>query len=169
MALTYRGQLDRPLTQEEIDANFAYFTGSHSITGSLGISGSIIPAVGVGQTTSSFSLGSETAAWKDIYVSEGSIKFIASGSPAVTLSAKDGGISVNGGSTISADGIDGQFFTSKSLYKTQGSLCITLKMGKKLSTFIGDSTYTRAPFNYRSPLRSNNVCMCNKCRQELDL
>ncbi len=29
------------------------------------------------------------------------------------------------------------------------------KMGKKLSTFIGDSTYTRAPPNYRSPLRSN--------------
>ena len=30
-------------------------------------------------------------------------------------------------------------------------------MGKKLSTFIGDSTYTRAPPNYRSPLRSNNL------------
>jgi len=115
MALTYRGQLDRPLTQEEIDANFAYFTGSHGITGSLGISGSIIPAVGVGQLTSSFSLGSETAAWKDIYVSEGSIKFIKSGSDTVTLSAKDGGISVDGGSVISADGINGQFFTSKSL------------------------------------------------------
>jgi len=115
MALTYRGQLDRPLTQEEIDANFAYFTGSHGITGSLGISGSIIPAVGVGQTTSSFSLGSETAAWKDIYVSEGSIKFVKSGSEAVVLSAKDGGIQVNGGPTISADGINGQFFTSKSL------------------------------------------------------
>jgi len=28
-------------------------------------------------------------------------------------------------------------------------------MGKKLSTFIGDSTYTRAPPTYRSPLRSN--------------
>jgi hypothetical protein len=28
-------------------------------------------------------------------------------------------------------------------------------MGKKLSTFIGDSTYARAPPNYRSPLRSN--------------
>jgi hypothetical protein len=26
-----------------------------------------------------------------------------------------------------------------------------------LSTFIGDSTYTRAPPNYRSPLRSNNI------------
>jgi hypothetical protein len=115
MALTYRGQLDRPLTQEEIDANFAYFTGSHGITGSLGISGSIIPAVGVGETTSSFSLGSPTAAWKDIYVSEGSIKFIKSGSEEVVLSAKDGGIQVNGGPTISADGINGQFFTSKSL------------------------------------------------------
>jgi len=115
MALTYRGQLDRPLTQEEIDANFAYFTGSHGITGSLGISGSIIPAVGVGQTTSSFSLGSPTAAWKDIYVSEGSIKFIKSGSEEVVLSAKDGGIQVNNGPTISADGINGQFFTSKSL------------------------------------------------------
>lgn len=115
MALTYRGQLDRPLTQEEIDANFAYFTGSHGITGSLGISGSIIPAVGVGELTSSFSLGSETAAWKDIYVSNGSIKFITSGSDAVVLSAKDGGIQVNDGPTISADGINGQFFTSKSL------------------------------------------------------
>jgi hypothetical protein len=30
------------------------------------------------------------------------------------------------------------------------------KMGKKLSTFIGDSTYTRAPPTHRSPLRSNN-------------
>ena len=40
MALTYRGQLNRPLTSVEIDANFAHFTGSHSITGSLTISGS---------------------------------------------------------------------------------------------------------------------------------
>jgi len=29
-------------------------------------------------------------------------------------------------------------------------------MGEKMSTFIGDSTYTRAPPTYRSPLRSNN-------------
>jgi len=28
-------------------------------------------------------------------------------------------------------------------------------MGKKISTFIGDSTYTRAPPTHRSPLRSN--------------
>jgi hypothetical protein len=29
------------------------------------------------------------------------------------------------------------------------------KMGKKLSTFVGDSTYTRALATHRSPLRSN--------------
>ena len=92
MALIYRGQLDRPLTSAEIDANFAYFTGSQSITGSITISGSIIPTVGVGELTSSFDLGSSTAAWKDIYVSNGSIKFIQSGSAPVILSSKDGGI-----------------------------------------------------------------------------
>jgi hypothetical protein len=115
MALTYRGQLDRPLTSAEIDANFSYFTGSHSITGSITISGSIVPTVGTGELTSSFSLGSETAAWKDIYVSNGSIKFIQSGSQAVTLSSKDGGIQVNDGAVISDTGINGQFYTSKSL------------------------------------------------------
>lgn len=91
------------------------FTGNQIITGSILISGSIVPAVGIGQTTSSFDLGSSTAAWKDIYVSEGSIKFLKSGSASITLSAKDGGISVDGGSTISADGVSGQFITSKSL------------------------------------------------------
>ena len=62
------------------------FTGNQTISGSILISGSIIPAIGTGQLTSSFDLGSSTAAWKDIYVSEGSIKFITSGSPAVVLS-----------------------------------------------------------------------------------
>jgi len=129
MGLTYRKNLGRPLTSDEIDANFEFFTsslggattgsntfvGNQIITGSILISGSIVPAVGVGQTTSSFDLGSPTAAWKDIYVSEGSIKFIKSGSASITLSAKDGGISIDGGSTISADGVSGQFITSKSL------------------------------------------------------
>jgi hypothetical protein len=50
MALTYRGQLNRPLTSTEIDANFAHFTGSHSITGSLTISGSSIITGSVSST-----------------------------------------------------------------------------------------------------------------------
>ena len=94
------------------------YLGDQIITGSILISGSIIPNVGTGELTSSFSLGSETAAWKDIYVSNGSIKFVTSGSNAVTISAKEGGISVNGGTTISANGVSGQFLTSKSLDTT---------------------------------------------------
>ena len=35
MALTYRNVKGSALTIDELDANFAYFTGSHSITGSL--------------------------------------------------------------------------------------------------------------------------------------
>ena len=52
------------------------FNGSQTISGSLLISGSIIPNVGSGSTTSSFSLGSPTNAWKDIYVSNGTINFL---------------------------------------------------------------------------------------------
>jgi hypothetical protein len=46
------------------------------ISGSLLVSGSIIPNVPPGSSTSSFDLGSPTAAWKDIYVSDGTINFL---------------------------------------------------------------------------------------------
>jgi len=41
MALTYRLAKGSALTIEELDANFAHFTGSNSITGSLTVSGSL--------------------------------------------------------------------------------------------------------------------------------
>jgi hypothetical protein len=40
MGLTYRSDLNRPLTNTEIDNNFRYFTGSQAITGSVITSGS---------------------------------------------------------------------------------------------------------------------------------
>ena len=48
MGLTYRSDLNRPLTNTEIDNNFRYFTGSHAITGSLITSGS---STVIGNTT----------------------------------------------------------------------------------------------------------------------
>jgi hypothetical protein len=45
------------------------------MSGRLLISGSIIPSTSGTSLTSSFSLGSATAAWKDIHVSNGTIKF----------------------------------------------------------------------------------------------
>jgi len=46
------------------------------VSGSLLISGSIIPNTNGISSTSSFSLGSPTNAWKDIYVSNGTINFL---------------------------------------------------------------------------------------------
>jgi hypothetical protein len=89
--LTLRSVKGSPLTNAELDSNFEYFTGSHAITGSLTttegaiisgsilISGSIIPSTDGVSSTSSFSLGSPTNAWKDIYVSNGTLFFLGAG------------------------------------------------------------------------------------------
>ena len=52
------------------------FIGQQIVSGSILISGSLIPAVGDGTFTSSFTLGSPTNAWKDLYISNGSIIFV---------------------------------------------------------------------------------------------
>jgi len=61
MGLTYRQTKGSALTISEIDGNFAYFTGSHAITGSLTVSESIqttgsISVLGSIQTTGSISV-----------------------------------------------------------------------------------------------------------------
>jgi hypothetical protein len=56
-------------------ASFAT-TGSNTFIGNQTISGSIIPTTESGSFTSSFSLGSPTNAWKELYVSNGSIIFV---------------------------------------------------------------------------------------------
>jgi hypothetical protein len=48
------------------------------------VSGSIIPNTGIGTNTSSFSLGSATNAWKDLYISHGSIIFVDAQTQATT-------------------------------------------------------------------------------------
>ena len=70
--------------------NIFGYTGSAGVAGTLTVSASIIPLVSPGATTSStFDLGSETAAWRDIYVSTGSLKFVGPGGITASLSLKD--------------------------------------------------------------------------------
>jgi len=66
-----------------VDKTFAT-TGSNQFSGSQYISGSIIPTTGDGTYTSSFSLGSATNAWKDLYISHGSIIFVDAQTQATT-------------------------------------------------------------------------------------
>lgn len=98
-------------SQNTLNATWAT-TGSNTFNGNQIISGSIIPSVGVGESTSSFSLGSPDAAWKDIYVSRGTIHFLdETGSVVDTIAAVSGGIVVSnllvdGGMTGSLDYIN---------------------------------------------------------------
>jgi len=71
------------------------FYGTQTISGSVLVSGSLIPSVGIGQYTSSFSLGSNTNSWKDIWVaSTGNINFLNnSGVVESTLSSTVNGLS----------------------------------------------------------------------------
>lgn len=68
------------------------------ISGSISISGSIVPAVSNGVYTSSFSLGSPTNAWKDIYVSDGTIFFTDPGNGQTSTLSVKSGLVVNSGS-----------------------------------------------------------------------
>ncbi len=71
-------------------------SGSVNISGSLQMSGSILPAVS-GSVTSSFSLGSATQAWKDIWVSNGSINMLdATGSIQTSIKSTATGVAITG-------------------------------------------------------------------------
>jgi hypothetical protein len=74
--------------------------GDAEFSGSVFVSGSIIPNVDGMSSTSSFSLGSPTAAWKDIYVSDGTINFVdGAGNVQGTLGAGSNGTVITGSFT----------------------------------------------------------------------
>ncbi len=76
----------------------AVFTGSVGISGSVSMAGSIIPAV-----SSSFSLGSATNPWKDIFVKSGSISIESDvpGNPSTLISNVGGNILLSAGGKLS--------------------------------------------------------------------
>ena len=139
MPLIYRNNLNRALTWEEADDNFRYLstnmsgsviniTGSTNINGLLTISGSIIPAV-----SKSFSLGSTSFPFKDIFISSGSLIISSDNleSPSTTLS------NINGNILISAGGM--QLVGSGSFNATTGSFQYITGSVKYVgvNTFIG--------------------------------
>jgi hypothetical protein len=70
-------------------------TGSNTFRGTQTFSGSLIPAGPYTNNTSSYDLGSATAAWKDLYVSNGSIKMI-SGSNSASMQFNGGAVTFTG-------------------------------------------------------------------------
>ncbi len=90
-------------------------TGSLTVTGSILVSGSIIPDTDGVSTTSSFDLGSPTAAWKDIYVSEGTINFLDS-SGNVVSTVGTGNNQLTGDTFINGKLFQGNNVTASGLY-----------------------------------------------------
>ena len=73
-----------------------------TISGSILISGSLIPNTDGVSSTSSFDLGSPTAAWKDIYVSNGTINFLDAGGNVVQTMGT-GNNSLEGDTTVNGN------------------------------------------------------------------
>jgi hypothetical protein len=83
-------------------------SGDAEFSGSILVSGSIIPNTDGVSSTSSFDLGSPTAAWKDIYVSNGTINFLNSAGTIVQTMGTgnnqlEGDTTMNGPATINGD------------------------------------------------------------------
>lgn len=66
------------------------------------VSGNLIPVPNEGETTSSFSLGSETSAWKDLYVSDGTI-FMQKGDGTRSTFKKEDVDNLKAGKSIATD------------------------------------------------------------------
>lgn len=72
-------------------------TGSNYFSSSQTIQGDLIPAGPYVNNTSSYSLGSPTAAWKDLYVSNGSVTFI-NGATSASIKFDNGNVIFTGAS-----------------------------------------------------------------------
>lgn len=130
MALTYRSEKGSALTNTELDNNFRHFTGSHSITGSLTVSGSVIPADVSG------TLGTADNPWKSLYVDQGTIYFI-SGSSSGSMSWNSSSGFVFDSSSLQSLDVSGNSIFSGSV-TISGSNTLT-NIGPFITT--GESTF----------------------------
>ena len=138
MSLTYREEKGSALTIEELDNNFRYFTGSHSITGSLTISGSVIPA------EENATLGTEANPWKELYVSSNSIKFISGSTTASISMNSSGGIDTPVETASYAD------FAASSSYATTSSYALNFNPSATASYAVNALSASYAPNIYNS-------------------
>jgi hypothetical protein len=83
-----------------VDSGSFATTGSNIFNGNQTFSGSLLPAGPYSSNTSSYNLGSPTAAWKDLYVSNGSVYFIT-GSTSASISFNENSFTFSGGTGIS--------------------------------------------------------------------
>jgi trimeric autotransporter adhesin len=115
-----------------------------TVTGNILLSGSIIPNTDGVSSTSSFSLGSPTSAWKDIYVSNGTINFLdGAGNVQGTLSATANGLATDGDAYFNSIRVgQGPTTGSGNVVVGNNSFSTTSSLDRISNTSIGHSTLT---------------------------
>ena len=124
------GGIENPIHKLDVSGSGRFSDGLR-VSGSVLVSGSIIPNTGAGSFTSSFSLGSSTNAWGDIWVGNGSVKFVNPSSGATASIALDANNQLS---------LENSSFT-KGL-KVTGSLIVTGSLnvgGTDVTHYIGES------------------------------
>ena len=124
------------------------------ISGSILISGSIIPSVSSTSATSSFNLGSPSAAWKDIYVSNGTINFLNSAG-VIQSTLGVGNNLLTGYTLISGSLAQGQSVTASGLYSHAEGFFTTASgvyshAEGQLSRAVGDLSHAEGYFTLAS-------------------
>ena len=139
-------------SQNQLNATWATtgsntFKGSQIVSGAIYVSGSLIPNADT-SFTSSFSLGSATNAWKDIWVSKGTINFLGDdGSVVSTLKGTPDGLamanlSVTG--SISASSITGSLLSTNGVISSSTQIASYGYAITGSNTFIGNQIISGA-------------------------
>lgn len=113
-------------------------TGSNTFVGSQIISGNLIPAGPYVNNTSSYNLGSPTQAWKDLYVSNGSVYFL-NGNISSSISLDN-----NGSITLPSASLTGSLLGTASL-ATTASHALTASLASNY-VLISDTSSMLHPY-----------------------
>ncbi len=126
MGLTFRSDLNRPLTVTEIDDNFKHFTGSHTVSGSIEATGSVTASMGFSGNLTGTASFAQTASYVNQAQTASYVLNSISSSFATTATTSNGvftftaiqtpGTITNGGLFYSSSG-DFYFGSASAWYK----------------------------------------------------
>jgi hypothetical protein len=124
------------------------------LSSSLYISGSIIPNTIPGNLTSSFSLGSATNAWKDLWISQGTIYFIGDNEQTASISINENNqfvmqdVSFDGDVTTTSLKISASYDSNFLIIKSGSLVFKDLNRSSSLSIFGGYTSISEERFGF---------------------
>jgi len=109
------------------------------------VAGDIIPGGVITDNTSSYNLGSPTAAWKEIYVSNGSINFI-SGSTSASIQFNNGQITFPGSTTNISGSLTGSLLGTASFATNAANAANATEATNATNVFVSENQPNAYPW-----------------------